>query len=88
MKNITVLALVASLGLAAPALAQTPADIKNFRSATTAAAVTETQTAAPVVVNEDAAKKTTKKAAKKAKKAKKATTEIKNDVKEEMKEGK
>jgi hypothetical protein len=66
MTKLTVLTLLATIGLAAPALAQTPADLKNNR--TTAK---EEMTTAPVVI--EPAKETAKPAKKSKKKSKKKT---------------
>lgn len=58
MKKLTVLALLASLSVAAPALAQTPADIKNFRDGSNMSAPTETAaTIAPAPAHETTKKK-------------------------------
>lgn len=91
MKKMTALALVAALGVAAPAFAQTPADIKNFRDGS-AIAAPETP-AAPVTMSSDAtakksAKHSTKKSAKHSTKksshsSKSAEKEAKTEKKEE-----
>ncbi len=80
MKKITVLALVASLALAAPALAQTPADVKNFRDPAT---TTQMSPVAGTSTNAAPMKaETSKKAAKKSKKAsKKASKKSKTEAK-------
>ncbi|NBO18693.1 MAG: hypothetical protein EBV03_05580 [Proteobacteria bacterium] len=70
MKKTSVLALVATLGLAAPALAQTPADIKNFRTGTETPAVTEPVAITPKEeVKKPVKKSTTKKTTSSTKKA-------------------
>lgn len=78
MKKTSVLALVATLGLAAPALAQTPADIKNFRTNTSTPAVTE-----PVAITP--AKEEKKAPVKKSKKSSKKTSVKKEETKTETK---
>jgi len=84
MKKLTVLALAASLSLAAPAFAQTPADIKNFRDGTKMPEVTVTS---PVTVHETKTpvKKTTKKTPAKKAVAAKPVTETETEEKDEMK---
>lgn len=88
MKKMTVLALVASLSLAAPALAQTPADVKNFRdpSATSyvAPAVEET-VVAPATTKATKKSKKSKKSSKKSQKTTTKTEETKTETKTETK---
>lgn len=81
MKNSTILALIATLGLAAPALAQTPADVKAFRGTIydrSTAVDAPAPVAEPVKVEE-------KKPAKKSSKKKKSSTKVKTEEKKEEK---
>jgi|GEM_PF-5045045 len=84
MKKISALALLVTLGLAAPALAQTPADVRNHRQqvvrdAVKAVAITKSNGTA-VEATEAKGKKAKKHAKKKYKKAKKHVEEKKEEI--------
>ena len=92
MKKLTALALVATLGMAVPALAQTPADIKNFRDGTSMSATapnSSTTNVAPVDTKSSTTKKSVKHSSKKSHKhsskthSGKTKTSTKTETKEE-----
>ncbi len=76
MKKLSLVTVIATLGLALPALAQTPADIRNGRS-TILANPSEVKLERPATEATDAsAEKMTKKSTKKSKKSKKSSKKV------------
>lgn len=90
MNKLSFVAVIATLGLALPALAQTPADIRNGRSTIVASPSEVKIERAATEATDASAEKVTKKSSKKSKKSKKSSkkhskkhSEAKSEAKEE-----
>ena len=90
MNKLSFVAVIATLALAAPALAQTPADRRNFRTPTTST-YTSSEVKLDHAATDESAEKTTKhskkskKHSKKSKKHHSSKTETKTETKTEEK---